>query len=346
MAVSRHFHRCLLLAVALIVCSYTIHAERQSKRELAQIPEVAADGSIPEDLKTNNFIFLDVKAGDLILAYPPDLTYENFDNAHDKVRSTERVPLAISVQPSFDTSVAIGTDGVLHYEFKVGNGSSAAQSLWKWVLSIPVVGAEIKPVRGPRGWGFNTWEREEQQIDSTLAVMNLNGGTPPKTAANLVTKQMKWWIRTEDAAIKPGECCASFFADSTLLPGLRLAYFQGPHYKVWASASVPDVLSDRLPAFNFIETNSVSLPVVAPSYDPMQLPEARVCAILKDLETLVADGRISRTPYVSDLLDLSPGCLTKTVADLGAAVQTANGRATDSLDREIRRTLEINLAAK
>jgi hypothetical protein len=330
------------VALALIVSSASGGVRR--KVHVIELPRTAGDGSIPESAKANDYLFVDEAASSLVLAFPPDLSRENMGKGRGEDPVISRVPLAIGVRPTVRTRV-VPTERGFRYEYDVGNEPQARRGIAHWTLSLTHLD-HISSMDGPAGWNFNTWRLREESVENRLSVMNMIRDAPTVRADHLIFNEAKWWYLSDQAAIAPGTCCRTYTVESTFLPGLVAAYFQGAPYMAWTDASVPEELSRLVPAFNFFETNSVSVPVIGPQFDPSLPPEARVCILLKDVAGLVASERVERTPLVDEILGFAKDCLGMGVVELSEAITGLEGRVGDDFERDLLDALTIHLAVE
>ncbi len=339
----KDLNRILLPAFLLsLFVSASAGESGRMKTNALGIPGLAADSS---QAQPNQYFFLDEAAGDLVLDYPAGLTEENFGTALAGERIRERVKLAIGVRPTLETSVA--NDAGFVYRYRLGNESAATLRIGKWVLGLDFPGDAVQKTAVPAGWDFETWEVPEWSVQNRLEVMNLIPGARPVTAADLVRRQARWWYRgLGGEPLPPGTCCLTFEIRSPNLPGIVTAYFQGTPHKVTVMSTTPPVLGDRVPAFNFIETNSVSMPVVGPKFEPSMLVETRICDIIGGVERLVRERRLLETPFTGSLLPLSKGCLKRSPAEFEAALEALAGLPKDPFELEILSALRLNLISR
>lgn len=340
MAASTRF---LLAAILLLLVGPPKTTEGRRRIHVIDIPKLTTEGARPGEAKPSDYFFLDETAGDLVLDYPSDLSEESFGAPSSEKRIRERVRLAIGVKPTIETSVTINGD--FTYQYRLGNELQANQGIGKWVLGLPRLGDDFYALVHPAGWGSGTRELPDKGLEDRLSVMNLIPNTRPLTRDDLVMKRASWWYRGLGGdTLPPGVCCLSFVVRSGSLPGILTAYFQGTPYKVWTNATVPRALSDLVPAFNFIETNSVAMPVIGPKFEPTTLVETRVCDIVGDVKALVSERRMNATPFSEGLLALARDCLDRTPAGLALAVEGLAGRAEEPFEKEILHALQMNLA--
>lgn len=316
----------------------------KKKVHVIQLPEVAADGSVPKAARTNEYIFFDKHSSSLLLAYPPDLTDENFEENKGKKSEFSRVILSIGISPDVRTRIFLSKQGLDHrYEFEVENEPQAKMSIGKLSMELSSLD-QITSQIDPRGWNCDKTEMPEEWTDNKLSVMNMIPGTIPFTADQIIYRRANWWCLNEKALISPGSS-NTFVVESDHLPGLTQIYFQGAPYKPRVDGSVPSPVRHLIPAFNFIETNSVSLPVIGPAINPSLFKETRICMLLNSIVEFTDKDLLQVTPFTNAASLLAKDCLSRASAELESDIQEMESLIGDSFERELFDALIINLMA-
>lgn len=328
-------------AVALLVGGVSGGPRR--KVHVIEIPRLR-EGAIPKDASANAYMFLEEETPSLWLAYPGDLSYENFGKGRGAEPLMSRVQLAIGVRPVVATRV-IPIDGGFRYEFEVGNEAGAVQGIAHWCLSLTATD-HVRQLDGPGAWNFRTHAEPEGWDENTLSVINMIPGTPKLTVSDLIRAEAKWWYLSTTAVVEPGGEPKTFSLESTWLPGLVTAYFQGKPYKAWTDASVPEVLGNLVPAFNSFETNSVSLPVLGPKYEPAVPARVRVCSFLADLRDLMRGGRLQPTDFVNGLQEMGASCLEKSIPELKTELRRLRPGPGDRFEEDLLDALMPHLSVE
>ena len=202
---------CLPVILALI--STTSLAE-QDLPTYKNIPIWPEDGIIPEEWQ-DRYVFVDLDAGQMVLAYPTRLARGDARHYPEPFR-IERFDLNNQVDASISASVRRGSDSNFIYEYEVSNSSEAKQAIRS--LSIPT--RKFGPddaILAPASW-------RGAAVHSSINAIRLSVGTPTGVFLD--------WYRfgPDSSRFLPGTTMKGFKVKSQLMPGLIVAYAQGGGY--------------------------------------------------------------------------------------------------------------------
>ena len=281
---------CLPVILALI--STTSLAE-QDLPTYKNIPIWPEDGIIPEEWQ-DRYVFLDLDAGQMVLAYPTRLARGDARHYPEPFR-IERFDLNNQVDASISASVRRGSDSNFIYEYEVSNSSEAKQAIRSLRIPTRKFGPD-DAILAPATW-------RGAAVHSSINAIRLSVGTPTGVFLD--------WYRfgPDSSQFHPGTTMKGFKVKSQLMPGLIVAYAQGGSHPARRGDMPEAVLSQSDPILQ-IEFNSQNILTVGPKFGP----ESSKALILEDfrrgIDLQVDSGQTELDfPSVRHALEVVQQCL-------------------------------------
>ncbi|MBO0858876.1 MAG: hypothetical protein J2P21_10475 [Chloracidobacterium sp.] len=327
------FHTLTTLMIVMLASPVLMAQNIKPSVGASLVPPWPGDaGVIPESLK-NQYVFVDLSTGDLVISYP-----ENLDdpNGSQKRIAPLRIKTNNNVEPTLKCRIARDSDGNYRYEYQIGNGPSAKQEISYFAVA------------------FN--HSTATTVNST-GVWNGMIGAPPMVTNTLhigangkPEKLMIWMSRPgPEGSIQPGKMAASFQATSDLKPGFTTAYFAGSR-PVGVDRELPTEVMDQLTPMIRPEVNSRSLLMIGPLFSDSTSKTTIAANYHVGISMLIRGGKelSSDSPFILEVLaTLSDyiksqgvsGTANEVVPNLNFSNKPAPGLETDILNA-------INLAFK
>ena len=282
---------CLPVILALI--STTSLAE-QDLPTYKNIPIWPEDGIIPKEWQ-HRYVFLDLDAGQMVLAYPTRLARGDARHYPEPFR-IERFDLNNQVDASISASVRRGSDSNFIYEYEVSNSSEAKQAIRSLRIPTRKFGPD-DAILAPASW-------RGAAVHSSINAIRLSVGTPTGVFLD--------WYRfgPDSSRFLPGTTMKGFKVKSQLMPGLTVAYAQGGGYPDPRRGDMPEAVLSQSDPIIQIEFNSQNILTVGPKFGP----ESSKALILEDfrrgIDLQVDSGQTELDfPSVRHALEVVQQCL-------------------------------------
>lgn len=204
---------------------------------LSPVPIWPADGLIPPELQ-DRYVFLDFKAGQMVLAYPKNAGQPNSERSRGLQR-VERFDLNNQVKPSL--LVTVRPDGeYFTYRYRVSNAKQAKQAIRS--LQIPV--AELSDdyrIFAPANWSATASPAEARDVP--IGIGRASGVS------------LNWYVNdpssidSNASAVMPGHEEGGFHVTSALKPGFTLAHARGRGSRVNLPEDLPPPVLEQAAAY-------------------------------------------------------------------------------------------------
>ena len=282
---------CLPVILALISTTSVAEQDLPTYKSIPIWPE---DGIIPKEWQ-DRYVFLDLDAGQMVLAYPTRLARGDARHYPEPFR-IERFDLNNQVDASISASVRRGSDSSFIYDYEVSNSSEARQALR--TLRIPT--RKFGPndaILAPALW-------RGAATRSSINAIRLSVGMP--TGVFLV-----WYGYGPDSPrLLPGTTMKGFNVKSQLMPGLSVAYATGRSSPDPRRGDMPEAVLSQSDPIIQIEFNSQNIFTIGPKFEP----ESSKAHILEDfgrgIDRLSDSGQTELDfPSVRHALEVVQQCL-------------------------------------
>lgn len=251
------------------------------------------DGIIPDEWK-DRYVFLDLEAGQMVLAYPTRLARGDARNYPLPFR-IERFDLNSQVDASLSARFRHGNRDRFIYEYEVLNSSDAKKGIDTLRIPTRIFGPDDVMI-APASW---------RAVPSPSSINAIRLSVGRSTGVFLV-----WYeFGSDSAAILPGTKLKGFSVESRLLPGIIIAYVQGGEFPNLRGDMPEAVLAQSDPILQ-IEFNSQNIVTIGPKFEP----ETPKSIILEDFRRgiglLVDANRIRQdSPSVRHVIEVLEPCL-------------------------------------
>jgi hypothetical protein len=235
-----------LLVLALAQAAF---AEQDGNGALKSPPDWPASGAIPATLH-DQYVFVDRRAGQMVLAYPENLGQPEFKQSPGPLH-IERFDLNNQVGASFSVAVQVGEKS-LTYSYRVANSRNARQAIRSFNIPATQVRNEDS-MFAPEHWNKAA---SPSQIDA----MRLAIGSP--SGVFLSWYSLDW----NKSVIAPGTELGGFRVISTLRPGFVVAYAQGGGFSPNLRDDMPAAVLEQSVIVLRKEFNSQQVLTIGPKF--------------------------------------------------------------------------------
>ena len=282
----------------LTVLSASALAQQDYGAEFRSLPMWSEDAIIPGE-RDDNYVFLDVDAGQMVLAYPSNLGQRDFGQAAGSYR-VERFDLNNQVDASL--SVDVQRSGpYFTYRYGISNSARAKQAIRSVRITTTKFGDD-DVVFGPARWGAAA---SPSQVNAVRLAIGRPSGV-----------FLSWYVNDpgtiddpDASAILPGSESAGFGVTSRLKPGLTLAYVKGGSRPGLRKDMPRAVLEQTVPVMQ-IEFNSQNVVTVGPKFDA-ESPKLEIAEDFhRGIGLMVDAGQINgSSPAIRQALRVLKRCL-------------------------------------
>ena len=284
---------CLPVILALI--STTSLAE-QDLPTYKNIPIWPEDGIIPKEWQ-HRYVFLDLDASQMVLAYPTRLARGDARHYPEPFR-IERFDLNNQVDASISASVRRGSDSNFIYEYEVSNSSEAKQAISTLRIPTRKFGPD-DAILAPASW-------RGVASPSSINAIRLSVGTP----TGVFLDWYEFDLNSNSSQFLPGTTMKGFNVKSQLMPGLTVAYASGGASPDPRRGDMPEAVLSQSDPIIQIEFNSQNILTVGPKFGP----ESSKALILEDfrrgIDLQVDSGQTELDfPSVRHALEVVQQCL-------------------------------------
>ena len=284
---------CLPVILALISTTSVAEQDLPTYKSIPIWPE---DGIIPEEWQ-DRYVFLDLDAGQMVLAYPTRLARGDARHYPEPFR-IERFDLNNQVDASISASVRRGSDSNFIYEYEVSNSSEAKQAISTLRIPTRKFGPD-DAILAPASW-------RGVASPSSINAIRLSVGTP--TGVFLVWYEFD--LNSNSSQFHPGTTMKGFKVKSQLMPGLTVAYASGGGDPDPRRGDMPEAVLSQSDPIIQIEFNSQNILTVGPKFGP----ESSKALILEDfrrgIDLHVDSGQTELDfPSVRHALEVVQQCL-------------------------------------
>ena len=201
---------CLPVILALISTTSVAEQDLPTYKSIPIWPE---DGIIPKEWQ-HRYVFLDLDAGQMVLAYPTRLARGDARHYPEPFR-IERFDLNNQVDASISASVRRGSDSNFIYEYEVSNSSEAKQAVSTLRIPTRKFGPD-DAILAPASW-------RGVASPSSINAIRLSVGTP----TGVFLDWYEFDLNSNSSQFHPGTTMKGFKVKSQLMPGLTVAYASG-----------------------------------------------------------------------------------------------------------------------
>jgi hypothetical protein len=202
-----------------------------------------------------------------------------------------RIPLWNHIVPTLRESLERSAEGTIHYEFTVGDGASATDSVGTWALLIPARPIPLLNPFGPQPPG-KVWRGA---ASGTVVTVD-------QAAFGRVEKgrYLRWFPSTDSDIIAPGRTLNGFGVDSSSLPGFTTAWFASGRL-VEFDQSWPQAVFQQLEKLEDKKWREVYLAAIGPMFTADDPPQAIAQNYTAGIKAWIQSGRLrGNSPFVAD----------------------------------------------
>ena len=324
-----------ILSVVVLIGSADVAGNQFS--DISSIPIWPKDGVIPVEWK-DRYVFLDLDAGQMVLAYPEGLSRLRSDRVGGALR-IERFDLKNQVAPVLSVTVRRNSQKSFTYEYKVANLASAKKAINNVRIPTRVFGPDDS-ILGPVRWG---------------AAASRSSVTAIRRAAGVEQGYFLVWytndpdsIHDPDAsAIRPGQSLSGFKVKSGLMPGFTIAYVQGGDLPALRK-DMPEAVLEQTDPIMQIEFNSQNMVTMGPKFS-IASPKSHVAEDFRaGIDFLIEARSIQKdSPAILGAQEIIARCIDDTNESPGQAREcrfdsTLLMRANSTVEMDILHAMNLN----
>lgn len=331
----------------LWLCFLSVASLGGSTVHLPPIP-VYVRGQESAAIQADHFVLRDMTTDELVIVHPANFGTLGWEQNPGPMKS-RRLPLGLGVEPSLSLRIQTGDRaGVYTYRYTIRNGPGALRGISQVVFDMPTM-AGIESAVAPRGWGVSRWEMPEEWVARFEEALGGWGFWPPeyieRIKSRMVRKKIDWFAKFSTARIEPNGTLGGMGIASVNRPGLITAYFRSTFVPTMYD-DTPEVVGPLLGSLNYVENNSVSLPIVAPKFPPAAAKAAIAQDFLDQIRALIAENELSAaSAYVGELRAVLEAYLRGEDRPATERFRRLSRRPGNELERQIDLAVNLSLAA-
>ena len=290
----------LVFAATMASASWSVAQPGQGGR-ISPVPIWPVDGLLPPEMD-KQYAFLDVNAGQLVLAIPEHLGDSKYE-LDPGPRRILRFDLQNQVRPSLSLDVRVSGAG-FQYSYRVGNGEGARKSITAFDIVVPPAARQAAlgsltatPSEYVMSWPPN-WKGSANSTKSSAVKASIG----VDATAYLSWFQGEARSSRDPTEIVPGAALEGFEVESGRRPGLTTAYFRGGAM-VNLTGDLPEVVLKQAAPVLRREFSNQQVITVAPMFEATVPKLLIVADFYNGIERLVVNRMLDgNAPAVKEAL--------------------------------------------